>query len=64
MTYYITEKCIMCGSCESFCENGAIEEDDAHQYVIDEEKCDSCGVCLEYCPIDDAILARPVAVAV
>jgi MinD superfamily P-loop ATPase len=59
MTYTITDECIVCGSCEPFCKNGAILYNDT-KYVIDESKCDSCGTCLEYCPIDDAILEKPV----
>jgi MinD superfamily P-loop ATPase len=60
MTYRITDKCIECGSCESFCKNEAIDVIDSH-YVIDQEKCDSCGTCLEYCPIDDAIVTVETA---
>jgi len=59
MTYRITDECIMCGSCEPFCKNGAIQEDDT-KYIIDESKCDSCGTCLEYCPIDDAIIETAI----
>lgn len=55
MVYIITEKCIMCGSCEPFCKENAISDGD-NIYIIDASKCDSCGTCLEYCPIDDAII--------
>lgn len=59
MTYMITDKCIECGCCEMFCENGAISETDT-TYVIDETKCDSCGTCTTYCPIDGAIIKNEV----
>ena len=55
MTYMITEKCIMCGSCEPFCKNKAIY-DGEDRYIIDQSKCDGCGTCIEYCPIDDAMV--------
>lgn len=55
MTYIITDECIMCGSCEPFCEEGAIIEGDT-KYIIDQTKCGSCGTCTEYCPIDGAIV--------
>jgi|WetSurMetagenome_2_1015567.scaffolds.fasta_scaffold571028_2 MinD superfamily P-loop ATPase len=53
----ITDKCIKCASCETFCKNGAITEAD-DQYVIDETKCETCGTCSEYCPIDFAIVKK------
>jgi MinD superfamily P-loop ATPase len=56
MTYVITDECIMCGSCEPFCEQGAIIEDEHNKYFIDLAKCDTCGTCAEYCPIDGAIV--------
>jgi MinD superfamily P-loop ATPase len=55
MAYMITEKCIECGSCQSFCKNKAIKYTNK-RYVIDETKCEMCGTCLEYCPIDNAIV--------
>ncbi len=62
MAYIITEKCCMCGSCEPFCENGAIS-DSEDRYVIDQTKCDMCGTCMEYCPIDDAIVKTETLLA-
>ncbi len=55
MAYRITDKCIKCCSCNPFCKNDAIYEED-DRFQIDEDKCDGCGTCLEYCPIDDAIV--------
>lgn len=57
MTYFITSACIECGSCEEYCENGAVDVKDK-KYVIDIEKCDCCGTCLEFCPIDGAIIEK------
>lgn len=62
MAFIITEKCIMCGSCEPFCKNGAIH-DGEDRYVIDQDKCETCGTCMEYCPIDDAIVKASVEIA-
>jgi len=55
MVYIITDQCILCGSCEPFCKQGAITDGDT-KYVIDPTHCDGCGTCREYCPIDDAIV--------
>jgi MinD superfamily P-loop ATPase len=60
MPYMITEKCIECGCCQMFCENGAAQETDI-TYVIDETKCQECGTCLTYCPIDGAIIKREIS---
>ena len=51
MTYVITDECIMCGCCKSFCRCGAIYEDSS-KYVVDQTRCNSCGICLDYCAID------------
>ena len=64
MPYYITEKCIQCGSCQPFCKNKAITDGET-RYVIDETRCEMCGTCLEYCPIDNAIVkVEPAPLAV
>ncbi len=62
MPYMITENCIMCGSCEPYCKNGAIV-DGEDRYIIDQAKCDTCGTCMEYCPIDDAIVKASPEIA-
>lgn len=41
MAYKITEECIMCGTCEEECPNGAISEGE-DTYVIDPDKCTEC----------------------
>ncbi len=56
MIYVITEKCIECGCCALYCkQHGIFYVDD--RYIIQKELCDGCGTCVEYCPIDDAIIA-------
>jgi len=49
-TYTVTEECIMCGSCEPFCEKEALIEGYT-RYEIDQAICDGCGTCAEYCPV-------------
>jgi len=50
----ITEECIMCGSCEAECPEGAISEGE-ETYVIDPDLCTDCGTCQEVCPVDAII---------
>jgi len=50
----ITDDCIMCGSCEPECPEGAISEGE-DTYVIDAAKCTDCGNCQEVCPSDAII---------
>lgn len=49
MPYRITDDCIVCGTCEPECPEGAINEGE-EKYVIDPEKCSECGTCAEVCP--------------
>ena len=49
MPHKINDECIMCGSCEAECPEGAISEGDP-KYVIDPAKCTDCGTCAEVCP--------------
>ena len=56
MIYVITEKCIECGCCGLYCKQHGISFVD-DSYIIHKELCDGCGTCVEYCPIDDAIVA-------
>lgn len=51
MTYKISEECIVCGSCEVECPEGAIAMGDEH-YEIDVEKCKDHAKCVEVCPVD------------
>ncbi len=51
MAYKISEECIVCGSCEVECPEGAIAMGDEH-YEIDPEKCTDKAKCVEVCPVD------------
>jgi dihydroorotate dehydrogenase subfamily 1 len=42
-----TERCSLCGLCETSCPYGAITKDEALH--IDEEKCFTCGLCVSRC---------------
>lgn len=50
MTYKISDECIVCGSCEVECPEGAIAMGDEH-YEIDPEKCTDQAKCVEVCPV-------------
>lgn len=47
--YFITEKCIGCGSCLSVCPQSCIVTAKI-PYVIEQEHCLHCGNCLNTCP--------------
>jgi ferredoxin len=51
MAHKISDDCIVCGSCEAECPEGAISEGET-QYEIDPEKCTDCGTCVSVCPAD------------
>lgn len=51
MAYVISDECIVCGSCEVECPEGAIAMGDEH-YEIDPEKCTDKAKCVEVCPVD------------
>ena len=52
--------CNLCGNCEFFCPDGAIQlNEDGTKYVILYDYCKGCGVCVEECP-RGAIHFRPV----
>lgn len=46
--YFITDKCIGCGTCAEVCPQGCIES--GSLYRIEPEHCLHCGACLENCP--------------
>jgi len=60
MAYKITDDCVMCGTCEEECPNGAISEG-ADINVIDSTKCTECvGIyerskCSINCPVDACV---------
>ncbi len=50
-THYITDECILCGTCVPVCPVNAISEGDP-LYIIDKETCTDCGACDDVCPVD------------
>lgn len=51
MAHRITDKCLMCGSCEGECPVGAISAGE-DTYVINAEECIDCGACAGACPAE------------
>jgi ferredoxin len=51
MAYVINpDKCMACGTCQSECPTGAINEGDV--YSIDPNICIDCGTCAGVCPCE------------
>ena len=51
VSYYIEPKvCIACGLCQKNCPQGAIEEEEGKNCVIDQSQCTRCGICFDVCP--------------
>ena len=51
--YQISDECIACGTCETVCPEGAIDEGDP--FVIRQNNCLQCGNCFEHCPVEAII---------
>ena len=56
MSYQITEKCGVCGSCKVECPQDAIES--GTPYTINQENCIQCGVCQLICPEDSITIVN------
>ena len=51
MAYKITDACVSCGACASYCPVEAITQGDT-QYEINPDTCVSCGACASNCPVE------------
>lgn len=49
MAYFITENCIICGTCWEFCPTKSIVEYEWY-YKIKSDTCVECGGCAKVCP--------------
>ena len=47
--YFISDRCIGCGSCISVCPQNCIKSDDV-PFMIEQEHCLHCGNCMNACP--------------
>jgi Pyruvate/2-oxoacid:ferredoxin oxidoreductase delta subunit len=59
-----TNTCVGCGSCEEWCQVGAINvSENSRQAVIDLNRCLGCGVCVSNCPTESiSLLKKPTEV--
>ncbi len=61
----VSEKCIACGTCVSFCPEAVIEVKSQKSKVksrkiaeIDLDFCKGCGVCARVCPVKGIIMKK------
>jgi len=57
--YYITENCIICGTCWEICPTRSIVEHEWY-YRINQDTCVACGACAKVCP-NGAIIKKKEA---
>ena len=62
MTYHITDRCIICGTCWEICPTGSIEEFEWY-YRINQDTCVQCGACARVCPNAAVIKKKDASVA-
>jgi ferredoxin len=48
MPYFITDNCIMCGTCWEICPTKSIKEFEWYYTISD--TCVECGACAQVCP--------------
>ncbi len=48
--FFITDRCIGCGTCQANCPQQCIEE--GTPFVIRQDSCLHCGLCFENCPVE------------
>ncbi len=48
MPYFITEDCVICGTCWEICPNSSIVEHEWYYKISD--LCAECGSCAKVCP--------------
>lgn len=59
MSYYISDACTGCGSCQENCVEAAIYEGADGRFHIRDMDCDDCGICYSKCPqADKALICR------
>lgn len=59
MSYYISDQCVGCGSCQENCVEGAIHETEDGKFYIRDMDCDDCGICYTKCPMaGEALICR------
>lgn len=54
--YYVTDRCILCGTCYAVCPQQCIDTA-KNPVVIDQNRCLHCGSCFENCPVN-AIISK------
>lgn len=53
----VSDKCIRCGTCVSFCPEAVIEIEGQKKAIIDYNFCKGCGVCAEVCPVKAILMS-------
>jgi pyruvate ferredoxin oxidoreductase delta subunit len=47
---YDLSKCIKCATCQTYCPEGCIHQNEAGNYLADLFYCKGCGICAKECP--------------